>query len=216
MKNIIYRKFTWALLGAVVCIFCSCTGAKSAKKSSSNTTSTVPVATANTTPANSATPVTTADPQGTAVGQQDTTTPETTDPQAKTDPADTANSGNAVSEELPAGTGIGTLPDLGKAKIGGKTIKECNDTGKVWAPQLVDKTMSGSCVEDLAKVGCDAAHLEAYFKGLDLESSYKSFVSDYAGYTLYNCGLKDEMLVTHWLQIDGTTPRYASLTVTFR
>ena len=112
------------------------------------------------------------------------------------------NVGTGAGGTIAAGTGIGTAPDVSAFTITGQTMQACNSTGKVWVPQISSGSITGTCEEDLAAITCDTTHIEAYFNSLGFDAQYNSFITANPGYSLYNCGLKDGMLILHWLKTD--------------
>ena len=124
--------------------------------------------------------------------------------------------GASTSRYLPAGNGIAPTPvDLSSLTITGETLQQCNQNGKSWVPQFAGKTGSAGCEEALAPIACDPTDIAAYFKKLGIAFHYADFVAKTPGYVLYNCGLKDRMLILHWLSISANGLEYAAMGVAY-
>ena len=95
-------------------------------------------------------------------------------------------------------------------------MQQCNGSGKAWVATFTSLKVNGSCAEDLVKVACDPVHVQAYFKSVGVESAFTSFIADNPGFSLYNCGLKDGMLMLHWMKNSSGLLEYASIGATYQ
>ena len=156
---------------------------------------------------------------GSGAPANDPTTTASNATAVATTPTTTTTATNSITKasgSITAGSGIGAAAiDFSSLTISGQTLKQCNQTGKTWVPQFVGNAVNASCKEPLAAIACNKETIAAYYKKLGLASQYEASVAKIPDFTLYNCGLKDHMLIMHWLNISPTGLKYSEMGVIY-